>query len=66
MLGYKVSIPPLGDVIVEVDGKPVHRLPDLTDELEQIGVGKTIALTLNRNGTKMSVSVQVADIGNGS
>ena len=41
-----------------------HRLPDLTDELEQGGVGKSVDLTLDRGGSKVSVSVQVADIGN--
>jgi 2-alkenal reductase len=53
----------LGDVIVAVGGKPVHRLTDLTDELEQVGVGKKVQLTLNRNGAKTSVDVDVADVG---
>jgi S1-C subfamily serine protease len=53
----------IGDVIVGVDGKPVHRLTDLTDELEQVGVGKKVQLTLNRNGSKASVDVDVADVG---
>jgi 2-alkenal reductase len=53
----------LGDVIVAADGKPVHRLADLTDELEQLGVGKAVKLTLDRGGSKTSVSVQIADIG---
>jgi S1-C subfamily serine protease len=56
----------LGDVIVAADGKPVHRLPDLTDELEQVGVGKPITLGLDRNGTQTSVSVPVTDIADGS
>ena len=29
-----------GDVIVGVNGKPVRRLADLTQELERVGVGK--------------------------
>jgi PDZ domain len=41
-----------GDVIVAADGKPVHRLVDLTDELEQIGVGKTVNLTVERGGNE--------------
>src|SRR5437763_11303406 len=53
----------LGDVIVAANGKPVHRLTDLTDELEQVGVGKKVQLTLNRNGGKTSVDVDVADVG---
>ena len=52
----------LGDVIVGVDGKPVHRLTDLTEQLEQVGVGKTVQLALNRGGAKASVSVEVTDV----
>src|SRR5258705_29846 len=40
----------LCDVIVGGDCKPVRRLADLTDQLEQAGVGKTVQLALNRNG----------------
>ena len=52
----------LGDVIVGVDGKPVRRLADLTDQLERAGVGKTVQLALNRNGAKTTVAVEVADV----
>jgi len=52
----------LGDVIVAVNGKPVRRLTDLTDELEQVGVGKKVQLTLNRNGSKTSADVEVTDV----
>ena len=34
----------LGDVIVQADGKPVHRLSDLTDQLEQVGAGKSVRI----------------------
>jgi 2-alkenal reductase len=53
----------LGDVIVGANGKPVQRLADLTDQLEQIGVGKTIELTVRRGGGTTRVSVQIADVG---
>ena len=52
----------LGDVIVAVDGKPVHNLANLTDQLEQAGVGKTIELSIKRGGATTSVKMQVADI----
>ncbi len=52
----------LGDVIVGVDGKPVHRLADLTDELEQVGIGKSVRLELQRGGSKTTVSVDVSDV----
>jgi S1-C subfamily serine protease len=52
----------LGDVIVAVDGKPVHNLANLTDQLEQAGVGKTVELSIKRGGATTSVKMQVADI----
>jgi 2-alkenal reductase len=61
--GLNTATGQLGDVIVEADGKPVRRLPDLTDELEQVGIGKPVKLTLDRSGQRTSVSVQVADVG---
>jgi len=53
----------LGDVIVGVNGKPVRRLSDLTDELERNGVGKPVSLTVERNRQTRTVSVDVVDIG---
>ena len=52
-----------GDVIVAVDGKPVRRLPDLVQEIERIGVGKRVTLTINRDGRDMSIDLEVVDIG---
>jgi 2-alkenal reductase len=52
----------LGDVIVAVDGHPVRNLTELTDQLEQIGVGKTVELSIKRDGGTNSVQIQVADI----
>jgi S1-C subfamily serine protease len=52
----------LGDVIVGVDGKPVRRLTDLTDRLEQVGVGKSVQLALNRGGSRTTVTVDVIDV----
>jgi 2-alkenal reductase len=42
----------LADVIVGINGKPVHRLPDLTEELERVGVGKRVTLQVKRVGRK--------------
>jgi S1-C subfamily serine protease len=52
----------IGDVIVAANGTPVHRLADLTDQLEQIGVGKSLELTVQRNGQKRTVTVQIVDV----
>jgi S1-C subfamily serine protease len=53
----------LGDVITAADGKPVHRLSDLTDQLEQIGAGKTVRISLKRGSETRDVNVDVVDIG---
>jgi 2-alkenal reductase len=52
----------LGDVIMAVDGHRVRNLPELTDHLDQIGVGKTVELSITRDGGTKSVQVQIADI----
>jgi len=55
----------LGDVIVAANGMPVHRLPDLTDQLDQVCIGNKVDLSINRKGTKTSVSLEVSDLGSG-
>jgi 2-alkenal reductase len=52
-----------GDVIVGVNGKPVRRLADLTQELERVGVGKKVPLAVQRDGHETSLEVEVMDIG---
>jgi S1-C subfamily serine protease len=53
----------LGDVIVGANGKPVRHLADLTDQLEQIGIGHKVELTLRRDGGSRKVEVEIIDIG---
>jgi S1-C subfamily serine protease len=60
--GVNPSTGALGDVIVAANERQVRRLADLTDEIEQIGVGKTVNLTLNRGGRQTSVAVEITDI----
>jgi S1-C subfamily serine protease len=64
--GIDASTRRLGDVIVGVNGKPVRRLPDLTEELERVGVGKHVTLAIKRDGRDMSVDIEVMDIGHKS
>jgi 2-alkenal reductase len=61
--GVNMAAGTLGDVIVGVDGKPVQRLGDLTDQLEQIGVGKTVELKVKRGNSTTSLRVGITDIG---
>jgi 2-alkenal reductase len=62
MQGIDSKTGALGDVIVAANGKPVRRLSDLTDQLEQIGVGGTIQLTLKRDSRETSLKLEVIDI----
>jgi 2-alkenal reductase len=61
--GAETSGGRLADVIVAANGKPVHRLADLTDELERVGVGKRVTLQVTRDGQQRSVDLDVVDIG---
>lgn len=51
------------DVIVAANGQPVRRLVDLTRTMEQAGVNGTVRLTLENNGARRDVTVNVVDIG---
>ncbi|WP_407123422.1 S1C family serine protease [Bradyrhizobium sp. STM 3561] len=52
----------IGDVITEVNGKPVHSMEELTSILEDEGIGKQIELTLDRAGQIRSVKLSIADV----
>jgi hypothetical protein len=52
----------LGDVIVSVNGKPVQRLSDQTNKLNEIGVGGKANLRILRNDRSETVTV-AADVG---
>ncbi len=52
----------LGDRIVAVDGKPVKSEDDLRDAFEASGVGKTVTLTVVRNGARRDVRVQLVQV----
>jgi S1-C subfamily serine protease len=53
----------LGDVVVSVNGKPVQRLSDLTNELDEIGVGQDVKLGIIRNNRSETVTVTIVDVG---
>jgi S1-C subfamily serine protease len=52
-----------GDIIAAINGKPVRGLADLIQELERVGVGKRVTLTVQRDGREVPVEVDVMDIG---
>ena len=60
--GFNVSIGHIGDVVVAANGRPVHRLSDLNDQLEQAGIGNEVDLSIERKGSKRLVSLKVTDL----
>ncbi len=59
--GVDPSTGALGDVIVGANGVPVHRLADLTDQIQKIGIGHQIELKIQRDDHTVSVSVGITD-----
>lgn len=60
--GVNPSTGALGDIITEANGKPVRRLTDLTDQLEQIGIGRKIQLAVKRGSSSTSMEIDVVDV----
>jgi 2-alkenal reductase len=53
----------IGDVVVAPEGHPVRRLSDLTEQLEWIRAGNSVALTVLHEGRSKTVNVAIVDIG---
>jgi len=51
----------LGDIIVGANGVPVHRLADLTDQIDKIGISHQIELKVQRDDQTVPVSVGITD-----
>lgn len=60
--GVNVATGTIGDVIVAAGGRPVRRLADLTDALEQVRLPGQIQITIERDGTRRTVALDVVDI----
>ena len=52
----------VGDIIVAANGQRVTELADLTRELDKVGIGKMVKLTVLRDGSERTVDVEVQDI----
>ncbi len=52
----------IGDVIVGANGRPVHRLADLTAVVEEAGLDKPVNLLVERDGRVRSVRVTTTDV----
>jgi 2-alkenal reductase len=53
----------VGDVIVAVNGQIVRRVPELTEALEDTGVGREVEITVERDGATLTFELDVEDIG---
>jgi 2-alkenal reductase len=51
-----------GDIITEANGEVVQNIYNLISQLERLGIGNRIALTLNRRGATVQVDVEIVDI----
>lgn len=60
--GLDATTGALGDVIVEINGKSVRMLSDLTDAIEQVGVGRSVRLSVRRGAQSRSVETEIVDI----
>lgn len=49
-----------GDTIIAVDGQPVREAKDLSRRVAQVAPGKTLSLTLYREGKERTVTLEVA------
>jgi 2-alkenal reductase len=52
----------LGDIIVAANGRPVHRLADLIEEIEKAGIGNIIDLNVMRGDSNASMRAKVVDV----
>jgi 2-alkenal reductase len=52
-----------GDVIVAANGTPIRSAFELTNLLERIGIGRSVELTVSRDGHAELVAVDIIDVG---
>jgi 2-alkenal reductase len=52
----------LGDIIVAANGRPVHRLSDLIEEIEKAGIGKDVHLNVMRGDSSAAMRAQIVDV----
>jgi S1-C subfamily serine protease len=62
MRGIDTRAGTLGDVIVEANGKKIERLADLTDEMEQLGIGQRIKIKITRDGNIVPFEIELVDV----
>ena len=53
----------LGDVVVAVDDQPVRSVNDLRDRFDEAGTGGTVVLTVERDGRRYRLTVDLTTVG---
>ena len=53
----------LGDRVLEVNGREVHTVDQLRDEFERAGVGGAVELTVDRDGRRRRVTIELQRVG---
>jgi S1-C subfamily serine protease len=51
-----------GDIIAAANGRPVRNAFDLNYLIDELGVGRQIELTVDRNGARMRIDVEIVDV----
>jgi 2-alkenal reductase len=51
-----------GDIIAAANGRPVRNAFDLNYQIDELGVGRQIELTVDRNGARMRIDVEIVDV----
>ncbi len=62
LIGMDPRLQRIGDVITQVDGRPVRTIAEFADVLAEVGIGNPVTLTVTRDGRRRSVRIVVADI----
>jgi 2-alkenal reductase len=60
--GFDPKSSAVGDIIVAANGRPVHRLSDLVDEIKKAGIGKTVHLNVMRGDSTASMRAKIVDV----
>jgi len=55
-----------GDIIVEIDGKPIHNNRELIDYISYLPVGSSVKVTVLRNGDRRNINAKTAERPTGS
>ena len=53
----------LGDIITKANGEPVRRLADLAEQLERVGIGNEVRITVFRGRGEVPLDMEVVDVG---